>query len=511
VSGGKKIFFNTVITYGKSLITVFVSLFITRKVLEILGASDYGIYMLVAGVASMLTFLNAAMSNATQRFISVNLGKGDHSFVKKIFANSVLVHFLIGVLVVLLIEVFGMRFIEFKATIDPERVTVAKNLLHFISITTFITIISVPYDALILAKENMLALAIFSIIETFATLIGVLILSYIPYDKLLSYGVLMMVVSLFIRLSKRMYSQKKYSESRVEIFKQVDKRIVIELTSFASWSLFGVLCVIGRNQGVAVMLNIFFSTVINAAYGIANQINAQLMYFSQTLMNAMRPQIMKNEGAGNRNAMIDLALKANKYSFFLFTMFALPFYQQLPLILQLWLKDVPPHTVEFCKAILLLTMMNQMNMGVMTAVQAIGKIKVYQTIAGGIQLLTLPVGYVLLKWGHPPHFVIWGSFVLETISTIFRAFYFSYLTAFPVFTYLRKVSVACLVPLLIAYAITYNIATLVEVQSVIGLMGYIAISFVVYFILVYILGLESAERHILKSIPQRIKNKLQGK
>src|SRR5690606_32743104 len=183
---------------------------------------------------------------------------------------------------------------------------------------------------------------------------------------------------------KQRFVIKKYEESKLSISEYYSPKIIKELASFASWNLFGTLCSLGRNQGVAIILNLFYSTLVNAAYGIANQINAQMMFFSQTMMSAVRPQIMKSEGANDRARMIRLSLSANRLAFYLFSFFAIPLYIKMPVLLDLWLKDVPHYAVEFCRAIVLLTMANQINMGLMTAVQAIGNIKIYQFVAGGI-------------------------------------------------------------------------------------------------------------------------------
>src|SRR5690606_14436763 len=282
---------------------------------------------------------------------------------------------------------------------------------------------------------------------------------------------------------------------------------VMELTSFASWQLFGTLCALGRNQGVAVVLNLFYSTVVNAAYGIANQINGQIMFFSQTMMSAVRPQIMKSEGANDRQKMIMLSIAANKFAFFLFTFFALPLYFQMPAVLSLWLKDVPNYSIEFCRAIILLTAMNQINMGLMTAVQAIGKIKVYQIIAGGIQLMALPVGFVFLKYGYPPYSIILVSFVLEAISTVFRMFYFRYLTGYPVVKYLKNVILVAFIPILPAICLISVLSGYIG-QDILSIFITLLCSSVIYGISIYAIGLNKGEKLYVRNLILKVKTKL---
>lgn len=510
MNASNRIIFNTGITYARAIVTALISLYSTRIVLEILGASDYGIFNVIGGVVAMLTFLNAAMTTSTQRYLSFNLGKGELSSVKEIFANSIVIHFIIGLIVVLLIEVTASYLIDTKLQIAPDRIEIARYILHFTVASTFITVISVPYDAVINAHENMVFLAIVSIIEAILKLLVALSLFVIPGDKLFYFGLLTMGSAIIIRLIKRAYSKRKYEECRISIKQWYNPRGIKELTSFASWQLFGTLCSLGRNQGVAVVLNFFYSTVVNAAYGVANQINAQIMFFSQTMMSAVRPQIMKSEGANDRPRMISLSIAANKFAFFLFTFFALPLYFQMPAVLSFWLKDVPEYSVEFCRAIILLTAMNQINMGLMTAVQAIGKIKVYQIIAGGIQLLTLPIGFVYLKYGYPPYSIILISFILETISTVFRMFYFNYLTGYPVVAYLKNVILVAFIPMLPVVCIVSVLSNYFG-QNLLSFSVVLVTSTVIYGVSIYAIGLNKGEKTYFRSLCSKLKSKLSTK
>ncbi len=507
MKNSNKIVFNTGVTYGKAVVTSVISLYATRLILGALGAEDFGLYNVIGGMIALLAFLNAAMTTSTQRYLSVCLGKGSLDSVKKVFANSIIIHLILGVIVVLFVEVFALYFIQNKLNIDPSRLQTAKYILHFTVISTFITIISVPYEAVINAHEDMGFLALVSVFESGMKLVVAWSLLYISGDKLIIFGLLTTLSTLVIRFIKRFYTIKKYEECKISIFKWYDKGEIKELTSFASWNLFGVLCSLGRNQGVAVVLNLFYSTVINAAYGIANQINAQLMFFSQTMMSAMRPQIMKSEGANDRARMIKLSLSANRLSFFLFTFFALPLYFQMPIVLKIWLNNVPQFTTEFCRAILLLTMANQINMGLMTAVQAIGNIKTYQIIAGSIQLLTLPVGFVFLKLGYQPYSIVLVSFFLECISTIFRIFYFQMLTGFSVLLYTRQVLIRCvgaMIPsIIVLYILSFYVAS-----NVTGLVITSIVSITTYASSILLVGIEEDERSVVKNILKKIKMKL---
>lgn len=502
-----RIVFNTGITYARAVLTALITFYATRLLLESLGASDFGLFNVIGGVVSSLSFLNAAMTVSTQRFISFNLGQQKPDLLKKIFANSILLHLIIGLIIVLLLETLGLYLISTKLQIPFDRLDIAKIILHFFVISTFITVISVPYDAVINARENMVFLAIVSVLEAIFKIVVAASLYFVSGDKLMYFGLFTLFSIIVIRIIKRRYSKLKYEECRTAIWSQFDSVQIKTLTTFASWNLFGTMCAIGRNQGVAIVLNLFYSTVVNAAYGIANQINGQLMFFSQTLMTAMRPQIMKSEGANNRDRMIKLALSANRLSFYLFTFFALPMFYQMNFVLSKWLKEVPEYTVIFCQAILLLTMANQINLGLMTAVQAIGKIRVYQIVAGGMQLLTLPVGYLFLKRGYPPQSILFISFGLECLSTVFRMFYFEYLTGFKVKKYFTSIilkSVFTLSPsVIVVYFLSINLA-----EGWVNFFLIFVTSSLLYSLCIWFFGLEYAEKQVIKDLVLKVRKRV---
>jgi Na+-driven multidrug efflux pump len=476
-----------------------IMLFATRILFDQLGASDYGLYNVIGGIVVAFNFVNSAMAIATQRYISFNLGRGDNESLSRIFANSMIIHFIMAILLVLLIETLGFYLITNKLQIDPERIDPAKYLLHFVVASTFITIISVPYDAVINAHENMLFLALIGILESALHLGSAIAIIYLSGDKLYYYGLFMMVSVIIVRVIKQIYSRKRYKECNADLRSHYDLPSLKNLASFGGWQLFGTLCAVARNQGVGVVLNLFYGTFINASYGIANQINSLLMFFSQTMMSAIRPQIVKSEGSNDRNRMIKIALIANKFAFYLFTFFALPLFLKMPFILKLWLGEVPDYSVEFCRAVILLTMMNQINMGLMTAVQAIGRIKVYQIVAGGIQLLTLPIGLVFLKLGYAPYSIIILSFFLESISTVFRMFYFRYLTGYPIKDYAINVFYRSFVSLLPTVLVVLLVNDLSH-NPWISLIIVLFTSALVYSGFIYLLGLTKGEKAVLMEL-----------
>lgn len=411
---------NTGFLYGKMLITMFIALYSTRLVLNALGAVDYGIFNLVGGIIAMLSFLNGAMTTATLRYMSFSIGAGDDHKLKSIFFSSVLLHLLTGLIIVLLLEFGGIFLFNGTLNIPADRISVAKIVFHFMVVSTFFTINAVPYDAAINAHENFLFDALLGIFESIIKLGIAIWLIYTEVDKLILFGLLIAVLTILIRIIKSIYCFRKYEECRVRLTSQINIELTKEMFSFAGWNLFGSLCSVVRSQGLAIVLNFFFGVLVNAAYGIANQVNGLLSSFSSNMNKALNPQIMKSEGSGNRDKMLRLAMLTCKSSFFLLAFFAIPIIIEMPFILRLWLTTVPNNTIIFCQLILVVSLIQQLTVGLMSAVQSVGKIKVYQTVMGSMIILNLPLAICLIKLGFPAYSVFVGSIFLEIIALASR-------------------------------------------------------------------------------------------
>jgi len=313
----KRVAKNTGILYVRMAITVFLSLYITRLVLAALGAENFGIFNLVGGAIAMLSFLNGAMSSASQRFMSYAQGEGDHKKQKYIFNVSTLLHFFIAIAVVILLELAGYFFFNGLLKIDPDRMYAAKIIYQFLIVSTFFTVISVPYDAVINAHENMLFVAITGIIESILKLGIAFYITYTNFDKLISYGLLMASLAILMLIIKQIYCHIKYEEVTINIRKYRDKDIFKEMTGFAGWSFLGSSSSLIANYGQGIVLNIFFGTFVNAAQGISIQVSGQLSAFATTMMKALNPVLAKSEGAGNRKLMIKASMIGSKVSFFM--------------------------------------------------------------------------------------------------------------------------------------------------------------------------------------------------
>lgn len=462
MDSAKRIFLNTAFLYGKMLITILVSLFSTRIILDALGIENFGIFNLVGGVIGMLGFLSGAMAVSTQRYFSYYIGAGQLDKQRDIFKTSVLLHLIIGLGVVIILEVLGIFLFNGLLNIPEERIASARMVYHFMIVSTFFTINAVPYDASINAHENMLVDSIVGVIEAFLKLGIAFWLMNARYDRLITYGILYASMTIIIRLIKSIYCLRNYSECKVGLKGIYEPGIFKEMFTFASWNLFGALCNVIRNQGITIVLNVFIGVIANAAYGIANQINGLLSTFSLNLMRAINPQIVKSEGSGDRKRMLKLAVFACKSSFLLLAIFAVPLIIEMDYVLNLWLKEVPQYAVVFCKLILVISLIKQITAGLMMAIQSIGNIKAYQSVLGTLLILNLPVAIILLKLGLPPYSVLVGSIALEVVAALARTFFANKLAGLSVREFLLKTLIASFASVGFVYLVTFRFSSYFE-------------------------------------------------
>lgn len=496
-----KVIFNTGVTYFRAFITVFVSLYSTKLIIKTLGVEDFGLYSLVGGVVGLLAFFKSALTSSTQRFISFYLGKGLMEEIKKIIANSFLIHIITGFIIVLIVELVGQYFIVNKLLIPEGRLETAIIIFHFVVASTFITIVTVPFDAILNAHENMLVLAVLGIIETVLKLLVAITLTYIvSYDKLIVYSVLLFSVLLSINIIKWIFCYMKYLETRVSLLKDLDLSEIKKQTSFAGWNLFGAACSMGRGHGVAIISNMFFGTTVNAAFGVANQVKSQVSFFSVTILRAINPQIMKSEGANDRLRMLRLSMMASKFGFFLIAFIAIPLIFEMDNIIYLWLNKTPKYVVVFCQLLLVGAVIEQLTIGIKSAIQSVGVIKNYMILTGGLLLLNMPISYYLLSLGYRAEVVLYVYIAIELLSGILRIYLTEKIIGNLIDSYLKDVILKILLP------------TTLSISACIFMTKFNNFSFIYTFILAsglfllaaYFIGLSKNEKRIIDSITLRI-------
>lgn len=404
------------------LLTMAVTLYSSRVILQTLGVEDYGIYNVVGGVVAMFGFLNTSMVASTQRFMSYSLGSDESSQVAKVFSNSLLIHILIAFIILVFAETIGLWFFYNKLVIPDERMNAAFWVYQLSIVSFILNVVRVPDNSAIIAYEKMSAYAYFSIIEVMLKLAIVFILPYLSYDKLVSYAVLVLIVGLLINLVYRLYVRRHFSH--ITFKPQYEKGLFKEMASFAGWSLWGNLSASLSSYGLNIVLNMFFGPIVNAARGIAFQVQAAIVSFGSNFMVAVNPQIIKSYAHKDLDYMSKLVFRSSRLAFFLLFIMALPIINNREYILSLWLGEYPEYTSVFVLLILIDSLINILSGSIQTAINATGRIKYYQTIVGGILLANLPIAYLLLKFGASVYVPFVASILLSLVAMVVRLLVF---------------------------------------------------------------------------------------
>ena len=452
MNSNKRMAVNTAILYAKLIITIVVNLYSTRLILKAMGVEDYGVVNLISGIVAMLSFIRNSMTVSSQRYMSVYMGKHDDALMVKVFNSSFVLHIILAIFIVVVLECLTPVVFGSSIQIPEHRIAAAKILYDLTIVGVTLVVLTVPYDAALNAHENMLVFSIASIIESLIRLSGAFILLVYSNDKLIFYGILIITIRLVSLLIKYFYCRSHYKETRFSIA-LCDITLMKDMFSFAFWNMFAALALTGRSQGVAIVMNTFFGVVVNAAFGIANQVSGQLQNFAATISKAMNPQIMQRAGAGNLNGMVSLALKQCKYSSILLSYAIVPLYFSMHFVLKIWLGEIPEYSVAFCSLILVVAMIQQLTVGLMSAIQATGIIRNYQLVIAIVLLFNIPLAYVLLKIGCQAPVVLIGMVAIEVVSCFVRVFFAHRLAGLAVSDFVKDV----IIPVGAVYSVSCGI------------------------------------------------------
>ncbi len=433
----KRIAKNTMMLYFRMLLTMGVSLFTVRVVLDALGTVDYGLYNVVGGIVSMFSFLSGTMASATQRFFSFELGRKNYEQLKKTFSITLTIYAILAVIILILSETVGLWFLNHKMTIPPERMNAAHWVYQFSILTFMMTMFTIPYNAAIIAQEKMKVYAYVSIIEVLLKLLIVYLLLLFSYDKLKLYAILTFCITTSITFIYRIYTKRKFSSYRYSFY--WDTALYKEILGYSGWNLFGAMASVFNNQGINILLNIFFGPIVNAARGIAFQVNNAINQLVQNFMTATNPQIIKYYASGEKQQMLKLAFQSSKLAYLLLFIISLPVLLETQYVFTLWLKDIPEHAILFTRLTIIATFFNALSLSLMTVVQATGKIKKYQTIIGGILLLNLPISYIFLRLHFSPQIVFYIFIFISITSLIFRLILLNGMVGLSIKIYIREV------------------------------------------------------------------------
>lgn len=480
-----------------------VGLYTSRVVLNTLGIEDYGIYNIVGGVVVLFGFFNSAMSSATQRFLSFDIGKNDNIKLNKTFNTTLNIHFLIAIIVLILAESIGLWFVNYKLNLPEERMN-AVNWVYQFSVFTFLFgIIQVPYNALIIARERMNIYAYISIFEVIFKLIIVYLLVIIDLDKLILYSALLFGIAFFVRFFEKNYCKKHFEESKYEFY--YDKTYTKTLLMYSGWSLFGNVAAIGRSQGINILLNLFFGTFINASYGIATQLQGVVNTFVSNFQMAVNPQIVKKYAAGELKESIKLICQTAKMSYFIMFLIACPIIFNVDFVLELWLKNPPIYTSMFVVLSLVNVLIDSISGPLMIGAQASGNIKWYQITIGSFILLCVPLSYLLLKIYNNPNLVFYVIIGINLISLFLRVLFLRKLINLDVAVFLKDVLLPITAVTLAFLGIYYffiNYTLDIQTPSI-SFLYKAGLSVVLNLFLIFFIGMSKSERIFLINFIQK--------
>lgn len=498
---------NTGFLYAKMGITMFISLYTTRLILNSLGASDFGIFNIVGGAIAMLGFLNAAMAGATQRFMSYSEGEGDREKQKSIFNISIILHSAIAVIVGLLLLVAGYFFFNGILNIPTGRVDAAKVVYGSLIVSTMFTVMNVPYDAVMNAHENMKYYAIVGIFESLLKLVVAFVCVYTVADKLIVYGALMAAIPLVTLTIMKIYCHRHYEECIIQPRLYFNKALMREMTGFAGWNLCGTTIIMVSSYGQGIILNHFFGTLLNAAQGIASQLNGQMQALSSNMLKALNPIQSKSVGAHNNALLIKSTVFGAKYSALIYLIVVSPIFVYAPYCMELWLKNVPDWCIIFVRLQIIRSFIEMQFTTVPSCVMATGKIKYYTICSTLSNVLQLPVIYTCFYVGMPPYMLYVVGIVFGNVFVYFFALLFTkkYVGLSPL-SFLVKVSLplwslAISVCLLLLVFNKYCI----DVQSLVGIITAYVISTVAICTLFWLLFMECDEKKIVGSVIDKVK------
>lgn len=414
----KRIAKNTVLLYVRMLFLMVIGLYTSRVILHTLGVEDFGIYNVIGGFVALFAIVSQSLSSASSRFFTFALGKGENSELNKVFSSTLIIHILLAIIIVVLAEVIGVWFVNNKMVIPEERLFAANCAFQFSVLSFCVTIISVPYNAAIIAHEKMNAFAFISIFEGVAKLLICYLLIVSPIDKLIFYAILLFGVNFISKCLFYIYCKRHFVECKFHFIH--DKDLLKELFGFAGWNFIGSSAAILRDQGGNILVNLFGGPVINAARAVSNQVLHVVQGFVESFMTAIRPQITKSYSCGDNEYMTSLISYGSRLSFYMLLILCLPILINTDYLLHLWLKKVPDHSILFVQLTLVFILIESLSYTLITAQQATGNIRNYQIIVGGIQLLNVPVSYVLLKLGGVPETIMYVAIFFSVCSLLAR-------------------------------------------------------------------------------------------
>lgn len=501
-TSNKRIAKNTIFLYIRMFFVLIVSLFTTRIVLQALGVIDYGIYNVVAGFVSMFAFLNTSMSNGIQRFYNFQMGRNDTGNITKVYNTALQIQALIALILLILLETFGLWYINYQMIIPADRLNAAQWIFQFSVLSLIIIVIQVPYSAAIMAHEKMQFYSYISIVEVIAKLAIAYLLLIVKDDKLVIYGLLSLIVTIIIFTANFAYAKIKFRDLKFRLF--WDKDYLKPMLSFSGWNIFGSFAYLLKGQGLNLLLNAFFGPVVNAARGISNMVMNAIQGFQSNIVIAFRPQIVQSYAAQDINRVTNLFYSLSKISFIMLALLSIPVMIEIKYILNLWLgSTVPEYTYSFTVLILINMLISSLNTPMSQVVHATGKMKNYQLTTSLIICSILPISWLTLKLGGNPDSVFIVSLIMSAINQGVCMVLLKRIFQYNIIDYCKKVLIPCMVFSIIVLCVS-SIPVLLMHASLLRFAAVSILSVMTSCIVAYYLIFTKQEQSIVISFVKKI-------
>ncbi|MBI9034690.1 MAG: oligosaccharide flippase family protein [Bacteroidales bacterium] len=493
----KRIAKNTMMLYFRMLLIMGVTLYTVRVVLNVLGAEDYGIYNVVGGIVIMFSFLSNTMATASQRFFAYELGRNNLAQLKKTFSMTLSIYVLIAIIILIMAETVGLWFLNTQMTIPENRMEAANWVYQFSIFSFMMTMFTIPYYASIIAHERMNIYAYASIAEALLKLGILYLLVLFSVDKLKLYAILVFVVTASITVVYRIYCKRQFEECKYKFY--WDKPLFKELIGYSGWNLFGALAALCNVHGINILLNVFFGPVVNAANAVAYRVSSAINQFVMNFLTAVKPQITKYYAVGKVSQMINLVCQSSKYSFFLLLILSMPILLETNFVFRLWLEATPEYVVLFTRLVVVNALVNSLSYPLMTAAQATGMIKKYQTIVGSVMLLNIPLAYIALKVGLPAQSALYIGILISLLCLYLRLKLLKTMINLSITRYrqlvLNPVGVVIVISYILPVLIHHNMSDSLLRFLIVSIVGGVSSLFSIY-----VFGLNSDERSYIHNL-----------
>ncbi|MBO7416886.1 MAG: lipopolysaccharide biosynthesis protein [Bacteroidaceae bacterium] len=492
MDNSKRIAKNSAFLYVQMALRIVVSLYTTRIILHALGAEDYGIKNVVGGVVTMFVFISDTMSSASQRFFAFEIGVGNKTRLNKYFNMTLECYLMLIMLLFIVVEIVGYWFVNYKLVIPENRIVAANWVFQFAVASFIVRMLSVPYGAMIVAYERIAFFAIIGLTDSLLTLGAAFFLKVYWGDRLIVYAFFLFLVAFINTSFCALFCRIKFKEDvRIKFF--WDKPMFVELVSYSGWSLFWTLSNVVRSQGINILLNVFFNPVVNAARGIAYQVNNVINQYTNSFYQAVRPQITKHTAREEKEQMLKLMFSSSRISFFLLLIVAIPLLVKTPYILHVWLGETPQYTATFMRLVIIVAMIDALGHPPTTAICATGRIKWYHITVGSILLINLPISYILLKMGGEPYVVFLVSICMSLLAQGVRVFFMKHIHGMSIYSYLKNVLLKILLVLSLVVLCSYYGSFLFG-ETFVSFCSYVFFSTIITVLFSYFIGLEKNER-----------------